>query len=741
MSPAMITMKGGFRLFGKRRVRVPTILQMEAVECGAAALGMIMAHYGCVVPLEKLRIECGVSRDGSKASNIFKAARKYGFECEGKRIHDVKRLEEGPFPCVLFWEFNHFLVLEGFGKKKVYLNDPALGARTVTREEFAGSYTGIVLYMKPGNSFRKEGKLAGVYGALSERLRRSGSELLFVVLVGLLLVLPGLAIPAFIRTFIDEILLKGQPRWLNPLLWGLGLSICMQGFLVWLQQYHLLRLETKLAVSMAGRFLWHVLRLPTSFFGQRFSGEIGSRVMLNDQLAQMLSGELATNVISLFMLVFYLVIMLHYDVALTSIGVFFAAANLVLLAFVSRRRTDTNRQLQRSSGKWMGISMAGVQMIESLKAGGTETDFFSRWAGYFTKVQNTEMALAVPSQILATIPTLLNGLNTTAMLTLGALRVMDGHLTIGSLVAFQTLMAGFMSPVNSLLQMGGRLQEVRGSLERLEDVLRYEVDPVWKEEAKQESKVETGEAGIERAGKTRLEGYLELRDVTFGYSPLGAPLIENFSLRLAPGMRVALVGASGSGKSTVARLIAGLYPPWSGQILFDGVPRERIAREILSNSLAMVDQEIVFFEGSQRDNLTLWDTTVSERRMVEAAKDGCIHDLLSVRPGGYDNRVEEGGANFSGGERQRLEIARALALNPRILLLDEATSALDSVTEASVDRNIRRRGCTCVVVAHRLSTIRDCDEIIVMDRGKIVERGVHEELVRQGGQYAKLIEY
>jgi NHLM bacteriocin system ABC transporter peptidase/ATP-binding protein len=707
---------------------------MEAVECGAAALAMIMAHHGLFAPLEQLRIDCGISRDGSKASNLFKAARKYGFECQGKRIHDIQKLETGPLPCIVFWDFNHFLVLEGFGKHKVFLNDPASGARSVTREDFDQSYTGIALYIKPGESFRKGGELPGVYRALLGRLRKSGIELLFVVLVGLLLVIPGLVIPAFTRTFIDEILLKGQPQWLNPLLWGLGLAVCVQGFLVWLQQYHLLRLETKLAVSMAGRFLWHVLRLPTSFFGQRFSGEIGSRVMLNDQLAQMLSGELATNVINLFMMVFYLAVMLRYDVVLTCIGVFFAVTNFVLLTALSRMRTDTNRRLQMDGGKLTGVSMAGVQMIESLKAGGTESDFFARWAGCFTKVQNGEMKLAVPSHVLATVPALLNGLNTTAMLSLGAMRVMDGGLTIGGLVAFQTLMAGFMTPVNTLLQMGTRLQEVRGKLDRLEDVLHYEVDPLWKTD-------EAGESIPAREEKTRLEGHLELREVTFGYSPLDAPLIENFSMRLTPGMRVALVGASGSGKSTVARLIAGLYRPWSGRILFDGIPREEIPREILSNSLAMVDQEIVLFEGSPKDNLTLWDATIPERQMVEAAKDSCIHDCIAVRPGGYDNRLEEGGLNFSGGERQRLEIARALTVNPRILILDEATSSLDSITEASVDRNLRRRGCTCVVVAHRLSTIRDCDEIIVMDRGKIVERGVHDDLVRQGGLYARLIEY
>jgi ABC-type bacteriocin/lantibiotic exporter with double-glycine peptidase domain len=597
------------------------------------------------------------------------------------------------------------VVVEGFGKKEVFLNDPAAGSRSVSRKEFDESYTGIALYLKPGEGFRKLGEPPRVYRALVRRLRHSGIDLAFVVLVGVVLVIPGLVIPAFIRTFIDEILLGKQLLWVNPILWGLGFTVCLQGFLVWLQQYHLLKLETKLAVSMSGRFLWHVLRLPHTFFSQRFSGEIGSRVMLNSNLAQMLSGELATNVINLFMMVFYLIIMLHYDVALTCVGLSFAVINLLLLSFVAKQRTDTNRRLQMDSGKWVAVSMTGVQMME----------------------------LARPTQVLGTIPTLLNALNTTAILSIGAERVMEGYLTIGSLVAFQALMACFIQPVNGLLQMGSRLQDIRSDVDRLDDVLRYDIDPSWKGGEKELP------ARIE--GRARLEGYLELRNVTFGYSPLDAPLIENFSMQLTPGMRVALVGASGSGKSTVSRLIAGLYRPWSGDILFDGVPREEIPREILANSLAFVDQDIVLFQGTQKENLTLWDTTVTERQMVQAAKDACIHDNITRRPGGYDNRVEERGANFSGGERQRMEIARALALNPLILVLDEATSALDTITELQVDRHIRRRGCTCVVIAHRLSTIRDCDEIIVMDRGKIEERGTHEELIGRAGLYARLIEY
>ena len=464
---------------GTRRVRTPVVIQMEVTECGAACLGTIMAYYGCIVPLERLRIDCGISRDGSKAANILKAARRYGFEASGRAIPDVKRLEQGRLPCIIHWKFNHFVVLEGSGKDRVFLNDPASGRRSVSREEFDESYTGIALYLEPGKEFKKMGEPPRIYRALFRRLHQSWAELIFVLLVGFLLVIPGLVIPAFTRTFIDEILLGKQRLWINPILWGLGLTVCLQGFLVWLQQYHLLRLELKLAVSMSGQFLWHVLRLPHTFFSQRFSGEIGSRVMLNSNLARMLSGELATNVINLLMMVFYLTVMLYYDVALTGIGVFFAVVNLLLLQYMARQRVDINCRLQMDTGKLTAVSMAGVRIIETLKASGTESDFFSRWSGNFTSVENSEMELAWPSQMLSAIPTFLNALNTAAILSLGAQRVMEGRLTIGSLIAFQTLMAAFMQPVNGLLQMGARLQDIRSDIDRIDDVLRYDIDPSW----------------------------------------------------------------------------------------------------------------------------------------------------------------------------------------------------------------------------------------------------------------------
>lgn len=713
-----------------RPVHTPTLLQMEAVECGAAALGIILGYYGRIVPLPTLRRECGVSRDGSKASNVVKAARNYGMEAKGfrKPLNDLKELSP---PYIVFWNFNHFLVVEGLSQQWAYLNDPAVGRRRVSLAEFDKSYTGVVLVIQPGPDFQRGGQKRSLPLALYSRLHHSQGTILFCLLAGLLLTLPRLAVPAFSQVFVDEILVQNQQDWLRPLLLGMIGTALLQGVLARLRLIYLRQLMIKLSVAMAGRFLWHTLRLPIGFYAQRYAGEISSRMQINDRVADVLSGKLATTVIDTLMMVFYVLIMVQYDGLLTGIAISFAALNFVALQWLSRSRVDANLRLAQEQGKVAGVAISGIQVIETVKASGLEADLFTRFAGYYAKSLNAEQELGVQTQILTVLPTLLTALATAAILVVGGERVMESVLTIGMLVAYQQLTQSFLQPVNNLVNFGSTLQELEADLNRLDDVLQNPVEVADTDFA--------AGAVAYPLPSFRLQGYLELRQLTFGYSRLEAPLIENFDLRVKPGQRVALVGASGSGKSTIAKLICGLYQPWSGEVCLDGIPRRELAPAVVANSVSLVEQEIFQFAGTIRDNLSLWDTTIPQADLVRACQDAAIHDLILSLPGGYDAELIEGGMNLSGGQRQRLEIARALVRNPSLLVLDEATSALDAETEQIIDRNLRQRGCTCIVVAHRLSTIRDCDEIILLERGKVVQRGTHDELWQAGGAYARLI--
>ncbi|MCF4965691.1 NHLP family bacteriocin export ABC transporter peptidase/permease/ATPase subunit [Nostoc sp. CMAA1605] len=762
-----------------KRVKTPTLLQMEAVECGAAALGIILGYFGRIVPLPELRRECGVSRDGSKASNVLKAARNYGLEAKGLR-KELDKLPDLNPPYIIFWDFNHFLVVEGWSNQRVYLNDPATGPRSVSWQEFDEGYTGVVLVMEPGAEFQKGGRKPSMIGSLWERLRGSTSALVYCIVAGFSLTLVGMAVPVFSQIFVDEILVEQRLDWLNPLLLGMSVAAVLQGLLTLLRLQYLRRLKIKLSVGMSSRFLWHLLRLPVGFYAQRFAGEITSRISLNDQVANVISGQLTTTIIDAVMVVFYALIMLQYDWLLTLIVISLAIANIFTLRLVSRQRVDLNQKLMLDFGKAEGVSIAALQGIETLKASGLESDFFSRWSGYYTKAINSQQQMDVTNQLFSILPTLLEAISSLLLLVIGGLRVMDGHLSIGMLVAFQGLVGSFQAPVASLLNFGSTLQELEGNLVRLDDVLDNPTDTAIAQRNLVHEKA--GEQGAREQGSfhpqgilaklnllrfsplfppapspqppassqvieplsyfsalPRLQGYVELRNLTFGYSRLEPPLIENFNLSLKPGQRVALVGGSGSGKSTIAKLVSGLYQPWAGEILFDEQLKEQIPHQLLTNSVAMVEQDILLFGGTVRDNLTLWDRTISDKNLKRACQDAAIDDVILALNGGYDAELMEGAANLSGGQRQRLEIARALVNNPSILIMDEATSALDAETERIIDENLRRRGCTCIIVAHRLSTIRDCDEIIVLERGKVVQRGTHQQLWQKEGVYSRLI--
>lgn len=713
----------------KRRA-VPTILQMEATECGAASLAMVMAYYKKFVTLEELRISCGVSRDGIKASNIVKAARSYGFITKGftKSPQDLLKMKT---PMIIHWNYNHFLVLEGFHDKYVYLNDPASGKRRLTWDEFDDCFTGVVLTLEPGPDFKPSGSKSNPIKSLKSYLKGSETALAYLVLIGLLLILPGLVIPMFSKIFIDEILLGGKTDWLKGLLIGMSVTVFFQGLLIWLQNHYLESLEDKLSLTTSSKFLWHVLRLPISFFSQRYAGDIAQRMSSNMNVTSLISGQLAKSILSIFLVAFYLVIMFQYNTTLALVGLFAALTNVVVLRYSSAVNQDQSQKMGQDQGRMINAVMSGIKSIETHKATGSESNFFTQWSGYFAKVLTNQQQFGVLQERLSLAQILSKTITDSVVLIYGGYLIIQGNMTIGTLMAFQTVMAGFIGPVGDLTQMGTSIQQIRGDINRLDDVYRYPIDRQF-DPKQPKAKVPL---------TYQLKGYIDITGLTFGYNPLEAPLIEDFSLKLKPGSRVALVGASGSGKSTVAKLVAGIFQPWSGEIRFDGVKREELPREVINNSISVVDQDIIIFNGTIRDNITLWDATVLDGEVVRAAKDAHIHDDISQRNGGYDYQLLEGGANFSGGQRQRLEITRALATNPSILILDEATSALDPVTEKLIDEAIRRRGCTCLIIAHRLSTIRDSDEIIVMERGKIVQRGSHDELKKdKDGLYAHLIQ-
>lgn len=707
------------------RARVPTILQMEAAECGAACLAMILAHHGRWIPLEELRVACGVSRDGSKARNLVQAARRHGLEAAGWRT-DPAKLAGKPLPAILFWEFNHFVVLEGVGRNVVYLNDPASGPRTVTHAEFDRAFTGVLLTMKPGAAFVRSGARPSAWRSVREGLAHSRGGVAFLVLAGAAALAPGVFVPAATKIFVDDILLDRLTDWTRPLLLGLAFAALLSGLLGWLQGHFLARLQWKLGVSLGLRLTWHLLRLPPSFFAQRYAGDVASRLATTERACDLIGSQVSALLVTGLATVFYGGLMALYDPVLAAIGLGLALINVAFLRLVARRQEDSARAVLREQAALGSLSITGVRSIETIKATASEEDFLDRWSNAQARTMNALRRMQVPLQLLGVIPSVLGALTMAAILGVGGLRAMDGLITVGTLAAFQAVLSSFLAQVNGLVGVASGMRELRVAMERVDDVLRHRLG-------------HQAAPDDDAVPLRRLSGAVTIEDLAFGYNPLDPALVADVSLSIRPGARIALVGPSGSGKSTIARLLVGLAEPWSGRILFDGLAAERLPSGVRSASIAYVDQTVVLMEGSVRDNLSLWDPRLSERALVAAARDAELHETIAARPGGYDAPVSEGGANWSGGQAQRLEIARALALEPSILVLDEATSALDAVTEARILENLRRRGCTLILVTHRLSAIRGCDEILVLDRGRVIERGTHAALYGQSGTYAELI--
>ena len=706
--------------------KVPVVMQMEALECGAAALCMILAYYNKWVPLEQVRLDCGVSRDGSNAANMLKAARNYGLKTDAYRIEPETLREEGTFPCIVHWEFNHFVVCNGFKGGKVYLNDPARGSYAVSEERFDEGFTGIVLMFEPGDDFCPGGKQKSVVEFAKKRLHGGKSAMIFVLVSTIIASLMSIIGAGFSRVFFDVLLPGKNPGWVVPFFIGLGILTFLQIVTAWIQAVYSLRLNGKMDAMGSTGYMWKVLRLPMEFFSQRMSGDIQMRKSSNASIAGTLVNTLAPLVMQTFMLIFYLVVMLRYSVFLTCVGLLCMLINSLMSRYISNKRVNIMRVMMRDQGKLSSATVGAVDMIETIKASGAENGYFERWSGYQASVNTQNVRYMKQDQLLGIVPSAVTSVTNTLIFVLGVWYVMQGRFTVGMIFAFQGYMQQFLAPAQQLIGAGQTIQEMRTSMERIEDVMQYPDDPVFA-------------AREDHGDHKKLSGTLSMKNVSFGYSRLGNPLIENFDLELKQGQRVAFVGATGCGKSTLAKLISGLYQPWSGEILFDGRPIADIDRSVFTGSVAVVDQDIILFEDSIAGNIKMWDESVEDFEMIMAARDAAIHDDIMQRPGDYRYRITEGGKDFSGGQRQRLEIARVLAQDPTMIILDEATSALDAKTEYDVVKSIKDRGITCIVVAHRLSTIRDCDEIIVLDHGKVAERGTHEELMKLDGAYKALV--
>ena len=703
-------------------------MQLEALECGAAALDMVMAYYGKWVPLEEARLACGVSRDGSNAKNICLAAKHYGFDVSAYRLTPESLRERGEFPCIIHWNMNHFVVLDGFRGKKAYLNDPARGAVRVDWEEFDRSFTGVVIVPVPSEGFRPDGERRSTLSFAGKRLKGAGAAVAFAGLATAIAYLFGIVNSVTSRIFVDRLLTGRNAEWLYPFLSVMALLALAQLAVAWVQGIYSLKINGKMAIIGSSSYLWKVLRLPMEFFSQRMAGDIQSRLALNSSIAGTLANTFAPLLLNSIMTVFYLVLMLKQSPLLTAIGLGSLLLNTLIARIISAKRMNIARVRMRDAGQLESATVTGIEMIETIKASGAENGYFQRWAGCQASVNTQNVQAEKTQRFLGTIPAFVGTFANYAVLLLGVWLTMRGSFSLGAVMMFQGFLGSFMSPAMTLVGAGQTVQEMRTSMERREDVMEYPEDPALRE-------AECGET----VELEKLRGNLELKHVSFGYSRLAAPLIRDISLSIKAGERVALVGPSGCGKSTVSKLVSGLYQPWSGEILFDGKPRSAYPREVVTGSLAVVDQEITLFEDSIANNIKMWDDTIMDFEMILAARDARIHDDIVQMPGGYQHRLSDGGRELSGGQRQRLEIARVLAQDPTILILDEATSALDAKTEYEVINAVRARGITCIVIAHRLSTVRDCDEIIVLDHGEVVERGKHDELMRAGGVYGGLV--
>ena len=704
----------------------PLVMQLEALECGAASLTMVMAYYGKWVALEQVRVDCGVSRNGSNAKNILRAAQKYGFKTKGYAYNIAKLKEHGRFPAIIHWGGAHFVVLNGFRGNKAIINDPAKGLVKVDLKTFDTFFTGIYLEIEPDEGFTPGGKRKSILSFAKKRLKGAAALIAFFAITTIIFYLFSVTSPIMSQVFVDYLLGGNNPDWLLPFIFifgGLGL---LQVLVTAVQSLYQYKIQGKLDLLGSTTYMWRILRLPIEFFSQRMVGDLQGRQTENASIAETLVNVFAPLLFNAIMIVIYLALMISKSLILTIIGVTTILLNVFISQYISKVRVNISRVQTRDNAKLSSMTSKGIEMIETIKSNGAETSYFDTWSEVQDSAVKGRIKMARTNQFLGLLPAFVSTIANYSVMILGVYYTIQGEFTIGSILAFQGLLSAFMSPATTLISSGQTLQEMRTSMERVDDVLEYPLDANVTRE-------------VEMEHISKIKGNLILKDLTFGYSRLDKPVLSNFNLEIKQGQKIAIVGTTGSGKSTLSKLISGLYSPWSGEIIFNGKKMEEIDHEIFTSSIAVVDQDITLFEDTIMNNLKMWDESIEDYEVIMACNDAQIHKSIISREGGYNAPVLEGGKNFSGGEKQRLEIARSLASDPSIIILDEATSALDAKTEYDVVKSIKERGITTIVIAHRLSTIRDADLIVVLEKGHIVEQGNHDELMKLKGSYYDLV--
>ncbi len=708
-----------------RRVRTPEVYQIEASECGAACLSIILQYHHCHVMMEKVRYQCGVSRDGCSAADLINAAAAFGLKGVGfsKSLEDMRSF---PVPCILHWDFNHFVVLEGIRGNKVYLNDPATGHRKVTMEEMDQSFTGIVLYFEETESFQHLEQPDKLMTLVKERLSGQQATMLYLLFTGLLLVFPGLVLPILTQTYIDSVVMNGKVNWMIPVLAALAGTYLFQILFNWIRASVLSKLKLKLYMITGYQLLYKLFRLPIPFFDQRYTGELSQRIENNSDINDFLAGGLIEAVLNVLEASFFLVLMVIYSPILTTVGVTGILLNVGFSFLMLRPLANLAMKQRQDQNRLTGVLCAGLSVFSTIKANGAENDYAQDILGYYAGTTESEQRMGRTQQILNAVPAAVSNIFNVIILIFGVNLVINGGCTAGILTAFCQLLASLTAPINALIGFSQNIQLMKANMSSVDDIESATSDQRFQK--KEDDKL-----------PEVLSGSVEMKGVTFAYHPGAEPVITKLSLKASPGSRIGITGASGCGKSTLAKLLAGLLYPQTGSILYDGVKVEELSPEILKGCLSVIGQSSFFFSGTIRDNLTFWNKNCPEQEIVSALKDAEAYGLVNSLPEGLEYRLEEGGKNLSGGQRQKLQIARALICDPSILILDEATSAMDPITEKNIMENIRRRNCTCFIIAHRLSTFRDSDLILVMDGGHIVQSGTHDQLMEQEGIYRRLI--